>query len=675
MTLTANPKIVEELMRIFRKEGARRQLGLKVGSGRANGFVNTLSSAPLNDYMNSVNLTRPATRVPDLPVKTSYVVSDFLNFHDEAFIQNAYMGILHREPDITGRLHYLDALRSGRYTKAEILGRLRYSMEGKEHAVRVSGLFIPFLFQMTYRIPVLGYALAWVNFILRLPSIVRNWSRFEAFVAFQNHEQRQWLNQLVDQTEQTLRQVGSRCEQKADREELGDLRITLEDKAPLSSLQQALVELRAKADQSQIAEIQEHLVGKADINQLSNIEADLLVLREDAEDLLRQIRNKADKGPFTDLVQAVEDKAGRADLEDIRHQVLQNLEAKVDRVDLDEMRHQVHQNLEAKVDRTELDEINHRFDSKADIQLIENWNVRLETRADTEQLAKLADSIDINERKTVASINEIRRQVIDHKRNIIDQQRRLGLLLEEARKHLAKPNNPERIKRLVAEEDHLLDAFYVSFEDCFRGTREDIKQRMEIYLPIIKEIQIGHEDAPILDIGCGRGEWLELLKTEGLMASGVDLNRIMVEQCRELGLEIIEADALDYLRNLKSNSLGAVTGMHIIEHIPFKRLIALLDEVIRILKPGGVAIFETPNPENLITGACNFYYDPTHLNPLPPDSMRFVMEIRGFNRIEIMRLHPHNEEMMLKEGPPQIRQIINERFFGAQDYALVAYKV
>jgi SAM-dependent methyltransferase len=148
----------------------------------------------------------------------------------------------------------------------------------------------------------------------------------------------------------------------------------------------------------------------------------------------------------------------------------------------------------------------------------------------------------------------------------------------------------------------------------------------------------------------------------------------MIKQCQDLGFDVIESDAILYLRTLKSNSLGAVTGMHIIEHIPFKRLIALFDEVLRALKPGGVAIFETPNPENLIVGACNFYYDPTHLNPLPPEPMRFVLEARGFCPIEILRLHPYEESAMLNEGSEQLKDIVNKLMFGARDYALIAYK-
>ena len=514
---------------------------------------------------------------------------------------------------------------------------------------------------MAYHIPVLGYVFAWANFILRLPSVVRNWSRFEAFTAFQQYEQTQRLNQLAEQAEQSLRvfrkqaaeyeyhrdqqlerwseetksHINSLSAQKADRDEFANLRSALDDKATLSALQQVLTELGAKADQDEVIELRDRLTSKADAKQLASIEANLFVLGETAENLLHKIQTKADAGQLDAVRQA----------------------------------------LDAKADAGQLDAVRQALDAKADTSLIDTWNARLATRADAEQLASLVDHVQTSGKQTHATLADIQRQVLDHKRNIIDQQRRLALLLEEARKRLPEPIGQEQIENMVSEEDHRLDAFYVSFEDCFRGTHEDIKQRMEIYLPIVREAKAGGENASILDIGCGRGEWLELLKDAGLAARGIDLNRVMVGQCQELGLEVIEADAISYLRKLDANSLGAVTGMHIIEHIPFKRLIVLFDEVFRTLKPGGVAIFETPNPENLIVGACNFYYDPTHLNPLPPEPMRFVMEIRGFSRIKILRLHPHPEEAKLKEGPAQVRQIVNDRLFGAQDYALVAYKV
>jgi len=271
------------------------------------------------------------------------------------------------------------------------------------------------------------------------------------------------------------------------------------------------------------------------------------------------------------------------------------------------------------------------------------------------------------------AISHMTKEMRDHKLNILDQQRRLALLLEEARKRLPGPIGPKQIKNMLKEEDHLLDGMYVAFEDRFRGTREDIKERLKVYLPYVEQAKIGKRSSPILDLGCGRGEWLELLRENGYIARGVDFNRAMVRQCQDIGLDVIESDMIDHLRNKKPNSFGAVTGFHIVEHLAFKTLISLFDEAFRVLKSGGMVIFETPNPENLIVAACNFYFDPTHRSPLPPKLLNFLIESRGFWKTEIIRLHPlgfFREEQKTSTAVEALIPLLNTE----QDYSVIAYK-
>jgi 2-polyprenyl-3-methyl-5-hydroxy-6-metoxy-1,4-benzoquinol methylase/uncharacterized membrane protein len=265
----------------------------------------------------------------------------------------------------------------------------------------------------------------------------------------------------------------------------------------------------------------------------------------------------------------------------------------------------------------------------------------------------------------------ISRLKLDH----ILQERRLTMLLEEARKRLPEPLNQEQLEIFASESRHMLDALYASFEDQFRGTREDIKERFRVYLPLLKHATHGSDDMAILDVGCGRGEWLELLNEEDFQVQGVDLNRVLVTECRSRGLQAIEAEAISHLSTLPPNSLGAVTGFHIIEHLTFDTLIALLDETVRVLKPGGVAIFETPNPENVLVGSCNFYFDPSHRNPLPSAMIKFIAEARGLCRVEIMNLHPYPESNRVEGGGLDVAQRFNEYFYGPQDYAVVGWKV
>ena len=276
---------------------------------------------------------------------------------------------------------------------------------------------------------------------------------------------------------------------------------------------------------------------------------------------------------------------------------------------------------------------------------------------------------------TIAEINQeigqILRQLREHKLDILDQQRRVTLLLEEARKRLGEPLSPQQVENILKEEDHLFDSLYVSIEDRFRGTREDIKQRQGIYLSHIDDVNAGTEEAPILDIGCGRGEWLELLKERNYIAKGVDSNRVMVQQCHELGLDVVEVDALEFLRKQKSNTFGAITGFHIIEHLPLGNLISVFDESLRVLKPGGVVIVETPNPENLFVGAYTFHYDPTHKTPWVPEVLDLIAGQRGFCKTTILKLHPYSDFYQVDETTDPFK---NRWFYSETDFALIGYK-
>jgi O-antigen chain-terminating methyltransferase len=212
-----------------------------------------------------------------------------------------------------------------------------------------------------------------------------------------------------------------------------------------------------------------------------------------------------------------------------------------------------------------------------------------------------------------------------------------------------------------------LDDWYVAFEDHFRGSREDTKRSQEIYLDYVTAAGAGTTAAPVLDVGCGRGEWLELLREHGRVARGVDLNGAMVLDNKRRGLDVVERDVLTELAALPDDSLGMVSGFHIIEHLPFELLVRLFDECRRVLRPGGCILFETPNPENLIVGAYTFYFDPTHRNPLPPQMTQFLVQQRGFAHVEIVRLHPRPED-----GADAA--LLDKWFRGATDYAVIGWK-
>ncbi len=261
------------------------------------------------------------------------------------------------------------------------------------------------------------------------------------------------------------------------------------------------------------------------------------------------------------------------------------------------------------------------------------------------------------------------------KSTLMMQERRVALFLDEARRCLPETFTHEQLQNIVTEKGHLLDSLYVTFEDKFRGTRDEIKDRLSVYLPLLKEAGAGTEERPVLDIGSGRGEWLELLRERNLTARGVDINETLASQCRQRGLEVEIQDAFEYLRSLPDGCLGAVTGFHIIEHLPMETQLELYAESNRVLVTGGLVIFETPNPQNLLVGACNFYADPTHKRPLYPETQQFFLEYRGFSRVELKYLHPHEAGARLPENEaPELASRLNDLLSCARDYAVIGYK-
>lgn len=213
---------------------------------------------------------------------------------------------------------------------------------------------------------------------------------------------------------------------------------------------------------------------------------------------------------------------------------------------------------------------------------------------------------------------------------------------------------------------------YVDFEAHFRGSREEIRQRLAANIPRFKAVAALFKE-PVLDLGCGRGEWLQLLQENGIAAVGVDSNPSMVQCCLDVGLQASVGDGLAYLEGLADHSLAGLTAFHVIEHVPLDVLVRLIDEARRVVRPGGIVLFETPNPENLIVGACNFYTDPTHRNPLPPALVAFLLEARGFVRVEIDRRHPADPKLLLQGQDDGLVQPLNRLLFGSQDYAAIGH--
>lgn len=214
------------------------------------------------------------------------------------------------------------------------------------------------------------------------------------------------------------------------------------------------------------------------------------------------------------------------------------------------------------------------------------------------------------------------------------------------------------------------DNFYRALEERFRASREEILARLEVYRPFLSALRQVNPRPKAFDIGCGRGEWLQLLTEEGLDARGVDLDDSMLAACHERGLQAQNQDALEALQALPDESLDLISAFHVVEHLTFDYLQAVLKEAQRTLSAQGLLILETPNAENLIVGTNNFYLDPTHERPVPAIFLEFLCQHSGFAQSKIVRLQ---EDPALHNSDAHIG--VWQVLYGVSpDYAIVARK-
>jgi O-antigen chain-terminating methyltransferase len=224
--------------------------------------------------------------------------------------------------------------------------------------------------------------------------------------------------------------------------------------------------------------------------------------------------------------------------------------------------------------------------------------------------------------------------------------------------------------RQTAKDDglsHMALGFdYGRFAERFRGTEEYVKAAQQIYLPHFRTCR------NVLDIGCGRGEFLEMMQASGIPAKGIDLDPEPVATCRHKTLDAEVADLFVYLENLPEASLDGIFCSQVVEHLPPQRLPEMIRLCASRLQRNGALAIETPNPECLAIFATHFYLDPTHQRPVPHPLLAFYLEEFGVGNIEVRKLSPAAESMpSLKSLPEDFR----EAFFGGLDYAILGKKL
>jgi SAM-dependent methyltransferase len=222
------------------------------------------------------------------------------------------------------------------------------------------------------------------------------------------------------------------------------------------------------------------------------------------------------------------------------------------------------------------------------------------------------------------------------------------------------------------------DAAYTAFENRYRGSRDEIRERMRGSAALFEGL------APVLDLGCGRGEFLELLKEKGVVARGVEGNANVVRECREKGLDVVAGDLVEFLRAQAAGSVGGIFAAHVAEHLPPPVLVAALHEAHRVLRAGGLLLLETPNPRSVVGFLEVFNRDVTHVTPLHPDTFAFLAAAAGFTDVRVEMRTPVEATARLQavpvEGlPERTAAVLNENverlnalLYGPLEYALHA---
>lgn len=225
-----------------------------------------------------------------------------------------------------------------------------------------------------------------------------------------------------------------------------------------------------------------------------------------------------------------------------------------------------------------------------------------------------------------------------------------------------------------AVDARAVQTFLAALEARFRQGDDFLRVQLERdYLPRVLALQAELGPGLCLDVGCGRGVWLELLKSNGISGTGVDDNPEVVKRTHQRGMDVICSDCVAFLQRQATGSVLLITVFHVVEHLTLAKRLALMRECERVLRPGGLLILETPNPENVWVGTHTFHHDPTHTQPLTPEGLAFMATFHGLEVVDVPRLHPYPAEAKVPEVDDTARRL-NGMTCGGQDFAVIARK-
>ncbi len=257
-----------------------------------------------------------------------------------------------------------------------------------------------------------------------------------------------------------------------------------------------------------------------------------------------------------------------------------------------------------------------------------------------------------------------------------ERQERINELMLQALRDLAERPAPryaarlgelERKWRRHTEDEVATTMRLRPFADRFSGDPAVVRAQAVPFMPLFQGRR------RVLDLGCGRGVVLELMRDEGIGAYGIDLDRELVQECAGRGFEALCVDAEEHLRSLADQSIDGVFSAHVAEHLEPGTLIEILRHCRRVLRPGAPIVMATPNPRTLTVGAHTFWLDPSHRKPIPPDLFQFYLESEGFVGVRVTT-YARTERRLSEDVPDALRgnvDLLNETLFGDRDYAVI----
>ncbi|MGD9826999.1 methyltransferase domain-containing protein [Desulfobacter sp.] len=295
------------------------------------------------------------------------------------------------------------------------------------------------------------------------------------------------------------------------------------------------------------------------------------------------------------------------------------------------------------------------------------------------------DRLVFNHNKDIAALRKelstLNRQIEEIKSDIFfflnqeaqAQQRRLDQFFFDVRQELRVSKDTAALDKIDVMSRHSIDTYYISLEQAYRGSRDEILHRYKATVDLVKPLFAQEKAMQAADLGCGRGEWLQIISVYCAKVTGIDMNSAMVSQCLSHGLNAEQGDLLKWLQQQPDRSLDLITAFHVIEHLPFEKFNMLIHEIYRVLTHGGSVILETPNPENIHVATHMFYRDPTHKTPVPKELSTHLLKFHGFKEIKVHLVHPFEETMRVPEDS-EVAKRFNSMVYGAADYMVTGTK-